>query len=620
MRYILISLFSLSLLACQYRNKPNINASNHSFSNYNEVKVNHLNLFLDVKFGKKEIWGTATLKIRNEAKAHQIILDTKGLSIDHVAAGAKNKLTETTFTLGPEDSILGRALIIPITDSTTEVSVAYHTLPASEALQWLSPEQTHDKKHPFLFSQSEAILARSWIPLMDVPAHRFTYEATVKVPKELMALMSATNPTVRNDSGLYHFRQERPIPSYLIALAVGDVGFKPLGRNTGVYAETGFLDSCAWELQSMQAMVDSAEALYGPYAWGRYDLLVLPPSFPFGGMENPCLTFATPTIIAGDRSLVSLVAHELAHSWSGNLVTTATWNDFWLNEGFTVYFEQRIMEKVYGQKYAEMLAALGRGELDLTLKELMADPARRADTRLRLNLDGRNPDDGMSDIAYEKGRFFLRHLEQTTGRRDWDRFLKNYFSDLAFKSTTTSLFLDKLNKELLMTPELHQKADVRTWVYGEGLPAYATPVVSEELERVNADLAMSRRGFTAMLNHMKPETYTTHHWLHFLRNLHTSIDAKGMKVLDDRFHFTQSGNAEIQCDWYQLAIKHQYKPAYPALEQFLKKVGRRKFLMPLYKALIQTPEGKKWALDIFRQARSGYHSVSANSVEELLQH
>lgn len=523
MRYILFSLFSLSLLACPSGPPKTIKAFNHSFSNYNEVQVEHLSLNLNVKFEKKEIWGTATLKIRNEGKAHHIILDTKGLSVDHVASLDNGKLTESTFSLGAEDTILGRALIIPITDSTSEVSVAYHTLPGSEALQWLSPEQTHDKKHPFLFSQSEAILARSWIPLMDVPARRFTYDATVKVPKELMALMSATNPTVRNDSGVYHFRQEKPIPSYLLSLAVGDVGFKNLGRNTGVYAETGYLDSCAWELQSMQAMVDSAEALYGPYAWGRYDLLVLPPSFPFGGMENPCLTFATPTIIAGDRSLVSLVAHELAHSWSGNLVTTATWNDFWLNEGFTVYFEQRIMEKVYGQNYAEMLAALGRGELELTLKELMADQARRADTRLFLNLDGRNPDDGMSDIAYEKGRFFLRHLEQTTGRRDWDRFLKNYFRDLAFKSTTTTLFLDKLNKELLTTPELQQKADVRTWVYGEGIPSYATPVVSTELERVNADLAMSKQGFTAMLNNIKPETYTTHHWLHFLRNLPSYI-------------------------------------------------------------------------------------------------
>lgn len=590
-----------------------MNVENHTYGNYHEVVIKHLSLNLDVDFEKKSLSGTATLDIENKGKSSRIVLDHKNMVIEKVEVDGSN----ATFEIGPYDTVLGAALSIPIQNNSQKVTVHYHTLPEAEALQWLSPEQTNDKKYPFLFSQSQAILARTWIPLMDAPAIRFTYDATIHVPKHLMAVMSAQNPTEKNAQGIYTFRQEKPIPSYLMAIAVGDIAFKSLGKTTGVYSEPGMLEKCAWEFADMQSMVDSASALYGPYAWGRYDVLVLPPSFPFGGMENPVLTFATPTIIAGDRSLVSLVAHELAHSWSGNLVTNETWNDFWLNEGFTVYFEQRIMEKIYGHDYAEMLTALARGELQHTVDEMMADPAQKEDTKLFLNLDGRNPDDGVTDIAYEKGRFFLRSIEHVVGRENWDHFLKEYFAAHAFQTMNTKKFIAYLDQNLLSkNPEWKSKINYNQWIYETGLPANCETIHSVELQKVDSAIAEYKKNWD--VNAIHAEKYTTHHWLYFLRNL-PELDNTKMKALDNKFGFTKSGNAEILCDWFQLCIKYNYTDGYDAMRQFLGHVGRRKFLMPLYKALAKTPDGKKMAIEIFRNSEKSYHAVAANSIRDLLQ-
>jgi aminopeptidase N len=585
---------------------------NHTYGNYHAVKIKHISLDLNVDFKTKSLSGYVKLNIENAAEANEIILDHKNIVIEKTAVDGK----ETTHTIGSADSILGAALTIPIQPHSKQVTVYYHTLPESEALQWLDPAQTHDKKQPFLFSQSQAILARTWIPLMDAPAIRFTYDATIHVPQNLMALMSAQNPIERNAEGVYKFAQDKPIPSYLMALAVGDVYFKNLGRNTGVYAEQGMLEKSVWEFESMQSMVDSAEELYGPYAWGRYDVLVLPPSFPFGGMENPVLTFATPTIIAGDRSLVSLVAHELAHSWSGNLVTNETWNDFWLNEGFTVYFEQRIMEKIYGHEYAEMLTALSRGELQNTVDEMMADPTQKEDTKLFLNLDGRNPDDGVTDIAYEKGRFFLRSIENVVGRKVWDEFLVNYFKTFAFQTNTTEKFIAYLNKNLLdKNAEWKKQINYHEWIYETGLPKNCETIHSVELQKVDSAIEAYKKTWNPDAIHS--ENYTTHHWLYLLRKL-PKLDTEKMQALDNKFGFTKSGNAEILCDWFDLSIENNYKNAYPAMKIFLCTVGRRKFLMPLYKGLIKTEDGKKYAKEIFKIAEPGYHAVAAKSIRELL--
>jgi leukotriene A-4 hydrolase/aminopeptidase len=613
-KYLFIALtLIITFLGCTKNQKNDnfLNKDAHSYANFNDVRIKHLKLDLRVDFSDKTLDGKVDISIENYTKAKQLILDSKDLTIHKVLL---EDSIETSFSLGEKSEVFGQPLTVEVEPSTKVVSVYYTTSPDAEALQWLTPEQTLGKVHPFLFSQSQAILARSWVPCQDGPGVKFTYEATIKTDLNLIALMSAENGTTKNENGVYTFKMDQPISSYLLALTVGDLAFASTGRNSGVYAEPAMLEKSVWELNSMQSMIDSAEKLYGPYAWERYDVVILPPSFPFGGMENPRLTFATPTIIAGDRSLVALIAHELAHSWSGNLVTNETWNDFWLNEGFTVYFEQRIMEKIFGKPYEEMLTKLGMGELEATLKNFINE-GNSEDTHLYLDLDGRNPDDGLTDVAYEKGRFFLQKLESVVGRERFDLFLKNYFEENKFKPMNTERFIANLNEHLL-TPEEEQAVNINAWVYGPGLPDNALIPYSEELDRVESSIAQYNN------NQIKAEEidisgYTTHHWLYFLRGL-KNLDSIKMHELDQNFNFTQTGNSEIACDWFKHCIDHQYEEAFPALNDFLIRVGRRKFLTPLYTRLAKSPQNKAWAKEVYQTARNGYHSVSYNTIDEVL--
>lgn len=583
----------------------------HSFARPDEAIITHLDLDLTVDFNKKILSGTAVLAIENKTGTDTLFLDSRDLNITKVVLDDDS---ETPFVKGATAKYLGEELRIHIKPKTKKVTIEYSTSPDAAALQWLSPEQTAGGTQPFLFTQSQAILARTWIPLQDSPGIKFTYNAIIHCPKDLMAVMSAGNDTAKHADGIYHFEMPQPIPSYLMALAVGDLSFHPYNTICGVFAEPSMMEKCANEFTDLPKMISSAEELYGKYAWGRYDVLVLPPSFPFGGMENPRITFATPTIIAGDRSLVSLIAHELAHSWSGNLVTNATWNDFWLNEGFTVYFETRIMEKIYGKDYADMLTLLELNGLKETVKE-MGDT--NADTKLYLDLKDRDPDEGVTDIAYQKGRFFLTVIEQAVGRDKWDAFLNKYFKEFEFKSMTTDKFLAYLNKELIHDDDsLKKKINIDAWVFGTGLPANCPEIISIELSKAGRAAEYFKKGMTPAS--LETANWTTHHWLYFLRNIGDTLSLEKMKALDAAYHFTQSGNSEIQCDWYLHCITNNYAVAYPYLEKFLMTVGRRKFLKPLYTELAKTPEGLTMAKAIYEKARPGYHAVSANTIDDIL--
>ena len=608
----------LILFSCQ-QNKPMttsdlnpIKLDAHSFSEPQKAVVKHLDLEIKVDFTTQILTGKASWLIDNINKSDEIIFDTRQLQIQKITLGDDEK--ETTFSLAQNVAIFGQALKVKIGDSTTKVNIYYTTSKDAGAVQWLNPQQTAGKKHPFLFTQSQAILARTWIPCQDSPGIRFSYNAKITVPKELLALMSAENPKSKNSTGIYDFKQPNPIPSYLMALAVGDIEFKGVDNRTGVYAEPVTLQKAAYEFADMGKMVTAAENLYGPYKWGRYDVLVLPPSFPFGGMENPMLTFATPTVIAGDRSLVSLIAHELAHSWSGNLVTNATWNDFWLNEGFTVYFERRIVEAVYGKDEAKMQEVLGAQDRDKTIKEFGKD---NPDTRLKADFNGRDPDDGVSDIAYEKGYSFLRTIENEVGREKLDAFLKEYFNSHAFHSVTTEDFLADLDKNLLKgNKQLRDKIKVDEWIYQPGLPSNAPAVSSVDFTSV--DSLISDWGKTGKTSSLTKAKRSTNVLIYLIRHLPENISAKQMAEIDGEFKFTSSGNAEIQATWYTLAIRKKYLAAYPAIEKFLAEVGRRKFLIPLYKEMIKTAEGKEWAKKVYAKARPNYHSVAYHTIDDLL--
>ncbi len=592
-------------------NEPMTKKDVHSLSNPAQISVKHISLDLLVDFNSKILTGSVVLDLQNHTGSSELILDSRDLKIEKVIL---DNGEPAKFSLAAPVDILGSALTIHMSPETKSVTVFYQTSPDAAALQWLEPSQTAGGKHPFLFTQSQAILARTWIPLQDSPGVKFTYNARITVPDGLMAVMSAGNDTSLHPGGVYEFEMPQPVPSYLMALAVGDLAFHAYDARSGVFAEPSLLKNAAWEFEDLPKMIASAEALYGPYAWGRYDILVLPPSFPFGGMENPRITFATPTIIAGDRSLVALVAHELAHSWSGNLVTNATWNDFWLNEGFTVYFETRIMEKIYGKDYADMLTLLSLEELKETIHS-MGENSR--ETHLYADLEGRDPDDGVNDIAYEKGRFFLTTIEHAVGREKWDTFLNKYFNEFAFKTMNTESFLEYLNKELIGGDSaLRNQLNINAWVYGPGLPANCPEIKSTELEKAQVAANDFKSGKAASA--LQTTNWTTHHWLHFLRSLDDSLNLEKMTELDAVFKFTESGNSEIQCEWFQHAIASGYERAFPAMESFLIKVGRRKFLKPLYTELAKTSKGKTMAVKIYQKARPGYHAVSTQTIDGIL--
>lgn len=589
----------------------------HSYAEPDQAIMQHLVWKARVDFDSMQITAKASIKILRDPTARFIVLDTKNLDIERVTLGEEKNEIRGTFELGNMDPVLGSPLRIPLLKETEWVNIYYRTTDGAQALQWLQPQQTSGKIFPFLFTQSQAILARSWIPLQDSPGIRFTYEAEVQVPNNLLALMSAENPQVKNPQGVYHFKMEQPIPAYLMSLAVGDVQFQTLGPRTGVYAEGALIEKARYEFAEIESMISKAEQLYGPYQWGRYDLIVLPPSFPFGGMENPRLTFATPTILAGDRSLTSLVAHELAHSWSGNLVTNATWEDFWLNEGFTVYFEHRIMEALYGRDYSEMLALLALQDLKQEVKDMLKQKKAK-DTMLKLDLKNRNPDEAVTAIAYDKGYFFLRWLEERVGRQQWDKFLRDYFQANAFHSITTAQFLHYLQKNLIEKDHINiYMEDVDQWIYKPGLPDFLHEPQSDRFKLVEESL----RGWHQQGKPMENTgSWTTQEWLHLIKNLPSELDSTAMAALDKQFDFTHSGNSEIQAAWYQKAILHNYRGAYGEMENFMMEVGRRKFLVPLYRTLASKPQGLSLAREIYRRARPNYHFVATNSIDQILQY
>jgi leukotriene-A4 hydrolase len=587
-------------------------ADPHSCSRPNEISVGHIALDLDVDFERRHLTGTATLDLEHRTPgAAQLLLDTWQLDVERVTDGEGGELPHL---LGEHDPVLGSALRVDV-GTADRVVVHYATSPGARAIQWLEPEQTVSGK-AFLFTQSQPILARTWIPCQDSPGVRVTYEARITVPADLLALMSAENPVTRTDDGRYRFSMPQPVPSYLIALAVGDLEFRALGSRSGVYAEPSVVDTAAWEFADTERMIEAAERLYGPYRWGRYDVLVLPPSFPYGGMENPRLTFATPTILAGDRSLVTLIAHELAHSWSGNLVTNSTWNDLWLNEGFTTYFEVRIDEELYGAPYASMILRLGRHDLDRAVR----DEAPR-DTWLELDLAGRDPDDGPTKIPYEKGTLLLRLIEARVGRERFDDFLRTYFDRFAFESMDTATFLGYLATELLEPAGVSaDDLQLEAWVHGPGVPGNAPEFASDAFGRVDEQVVAVLAG--ADPDALDTGTWVSQQWVHFIRALPVEIGHETLRAVDDRFGFSASGNIEIATAWLELCVASAYAFEEPAVDEalaaFLTRHGRALYIRRVYERLAGSERGLARAREIYASARPRYHAVSQAVVDRIL--
>jgi leukotriene-A4 hydrolase len=587
----------------------------HSYSEPEKFRVRHVELDLEVFFDRRQIQGVVTLAFdRLDAGSHVLVLDSRDLAIQSVEGSEDgSSFSALPHTLGTQRAILGAPLSIEVSASHRLVRIAYTTSPGASGLQWLEPAQTASGKFPFLFTQSQEIHARSWIPLQDTPGVRVTFSARIRMPGGLAAVMGADGDTKAPRTGCYRFHMPEPIPAYLIALAVGDIDFEATGYRTGVYAEPPLLAKAAREFAETERMLQAAEDLYGPYQWGRYDILVLPPSFPFGGMEIPKVSFVTPTMIAGDRSLVSLIAHEMAHSWSGNLVTNATWSDFWLNEGFTTYIEQRIIEKVYGRDRAEMEAVLRRRELEAEMARL--PPGDRV---LHINLDGRDPDEGSTLVPYEKGALFLKSLERATGRQRFDNFLNSYFRHFAFQSITTAQAIAYIKAELLDGDrELAESLRLREWIDEPGLPASAPQAESPALVSVEQNAARWLEG-KVPAEALAQAGWSTHEVLHFLGALPIDLGAERMAELDRCFAFTSSGNSEVLRRWLAMAARNRYQPAEAALQEFLMTVGRRKYIKPIFEELVKSPEGRLRARAIYAETRPRYHPITQAAIDAIV--
>jgi aminopeptidase N len=598
----------------------------HSFANVDQFRTTHIDLDLRVDLEGKVISGVVALKLeRLDPRATQLVLDTKDLMINDVRQKATDVLGATAknqtiwvsrpFHLEKPDPILGSALVIdlpPTRKAVESIRIDYETLPTAAALQWLTPKQTAGRHKAFLYTQSQPIGARTWIPLQDTPQVRATYKAQIHTAPDVRAVMSAENDPGAKRDGEYSFVMPQAIPSYLIALAVGDLEFKETGARTGVYAERSVVKAAAREFADTESMIAAGEKLFGPYRWTRYDILVLPPSFPVGGMENPRLSFITPTVIAGDKSLVSVIAHELSHSWSGNLVTNATWRDLWLNEGFTNYLESRIMTAVYGEQRASMEAVLG-------LESLRTDLAKFKPQDQVLAIDLRNRDPGLvfSDVPYQKGRLFLEYLAAKFGRERFDGFVRGYFDHFAFKSITTEQFTQYLTENLLdRFPGLVTHEQVLAWVNGPGLPADAVLPVSSAFAPVDG----ARTAWLAGTLQPKKfdHAWVTQQWLHFLDNMPPVLSAAQLGDLDQACGFTHSRNALIERSWLELVIRNNYQPSFARLEEYLTSNGRRVLVEPLYTDLMKTPSGGEFAKRVYAKARPGYHPETAAAIDAIV--
>ena len=587
----------------------------HSRAEPDKVVIEDLALDLALDFDSRTLSGTATYRLDwKDPSATVLALDTRDLSIRKVEAEVDGAWQPLQFALDEADPVLGSRLRIEAPQRPARVRVTYRTSPGASGLQWLTPEMTEGKQLPFMFSQSQQIHARSWVPLQDTPQVRYTYTARVTTRPDVMVLMSADNDPAAERDGEYHFAMPQPIPSYLMAIAAGDLVFKPISERSGVWAEPAMVERAHAEFADTEQMIAAAEALYGEYRWGRYDLLVLPPSFPFGGMENPRLSFITPTVIVGDRSLVALIAHELAHSWSGNLVTFANARHGWLNEGMTSYVENRIVEALYGKEFSDMEWVLAR---DALKRDIGAMPEPRQALAIRPGTEV-DADDALSEVSYDKGAWFLHFLEDRYGRDVFDPFLRGYFDHFAFQSITTETFLAYAKEHLLgPNPGVVSEAELEEWLYGPGIPASAPQVLSPRLGIVDS-ARLGWRGSKQLPPAQITAKWSTQEWLHFLEGMPGTLPLADLEQLDAAYHFTGTANGEIAMRWYPLAIRSGYAAAYPAAAEFISRVGRRKLIIPVYQALAETAEGLALARETLEAARPGYHPITTASVAKVL--
>lgn len=607
----LVYILAISFAGCsRVDQNKGIPSDPHSFSQPNKVMASHLRWVGTVDFEQKQISAKASWLLTYASEADTVVFDTYGLLIDSVQLDDNQT---TYWKLDTPQPFLGSALRIALKTGSQIVHIFYRTSSQAKGLQWLEAEQTADKQHPFLFSQGQAILTRSWLPCQDSPALRFSFDAELSVPPGLKAVMSASNQAQMQPSGRYSFSNKKPIPSYLFALAVGDIHFKAFDNRTGVFAEKSQLEQAWQEFANLPPMIRAAERLYGRMPWERLDLLVLPPSFPFGGMENPMLMYVAPSLLAGDRSLTNLVAHELAHAWSDQMLRHASWEDFWLNEFFTNYIERRIIEEMEGPTYAEMMQALSNLELERNLAQAKTN---NQPTILAPKLLAKDPDLVLSAATYQKCTAFMMQLESKLGKKELDQWIKKQIAEGTNPIYTTTSFI-KQHQNSLFPPSIFDSDILEAWLYQNELPRNYERKPSARFASVEAVATIWQQGED--ISHLPTGGWSAYEWIYFLKSINQGqIKHERLQELDALIALSQSGNVELKSNWFQLCLQHNYLEVLPEIEILLAHIGRRKILLTIYKALWNNPLTKDKALHWFETYQQRYHPVARNSIAQLL--
>ncbi|SPQ94386.1 unnamed protein product (mitochondrion) [Plasmodiophora brassicae] len=565
-----------------------------SLANVDAVRVRHMKLVLSVDFSCSVLAGQAVLAcdIIKDGTS-EIVLDTRHLIINEVWCNEK----VAQFSLGDELQPFGRPLRIQLPEEHNA-----------------SSRVTTSSGYPFCFTQCQAIHARSMLPCQDTPMNKSTYDAEVTVDPPLVALMSALSkkPPVKSSQGVtYYFDQQVPMPSYLIALAVGNLQSKEIGPRSSVWAEPDVVAAAASDFSETESFLKAAESICGRYVWGRYDVLVLPPSFPYGGMENPCLTFVTPTLLTGDKSLANVVAHEIAHSWHGNLVTNVTWEHFWLNEGFTVYVERKIMGAIHGDAQFHFQAIGG-------WKHLMDDiehfGAQNPLTNLCPDLTGIDPDDAFSSVPYEKGFNLLFYLENLFGRHQFESFLQWFIARHQFSTVDTDDFITDVRSRFAAEPDKLTQIDWNAWLHTPGMPP-----VEPNFDQSMQDVVKVKASCWVCGNRPDLSSFTAGQRIAFLDQLllgKAKVTTDTLIALDDHCKFRMSKNAEIRFRWYTLCIQLEHAPILDQVIEFITKQGRMKFVRPLYRDLFKSKFGSSAAVETFKHHRHFYHPIA----EKMISH
>ena len=574
-----------------------------SYADLSQGRIRHIDFYIKADFSTHTL-GIKAIYHLEAPRRGPLFLDTYKIDLQKAYTGDH----ALTWEFDTHNETLGSRLHLKGLDGQADFTLEFRTSPDASALQWLTAAQTLGGKHPFLYSQCQSIHARSVFPCQDTPSVRFTFSAEFEVPEGLTAVMAAEQVEGQKGAGHFKFRMPQPIPSYLFALAAGNLEFREFGPRTGIYAEPQIIEAAAWEFAENETRIIEAEKLLGPYLWGRYDLLVLPPSFPFGGMENPRLTFLTPTAILGTRGQTYLITHELAHAWTGNLVTNATWQDFWLNEGWTTYAETRITELLEGLEFNNLNAVFHEHEVLQAMQGVGMDSPL---TRLKRTDD---PDaEGPSSVPYYKGCFFLQECERAVGRPRFDQFIQRYMKRFQFQSITTEMFLDFMKVEL---PEVFSKVDVNKWIYEPGMPESWRGQQSKLYDEVQAALNAYQGG--TLPARAQVENWHSDQVKSFLQGLPSKIPVEDCPKLEEILDLKKRNDAANYSFYYAICIASGYEAILPRVEAYAEEIGRMLYILPIFRALIQADWSRAHARPLFEHVKSHHHQITAGALEKML--